>query len=1134
MRAPTTEQRPTSQASSRAAWREPGWRNTLATWTGRLLLVGALASLLSLLSRRNTGFNVIMDVLGWFNIPSEPSLFVACVALILSGGVRRRFRAAHTAVSFIMALAVLDSLSRMFWRKESLEIMERLHVHGSYREWARFQTSPVVAATLFVLSVTIFVFFVMSRRAFPAKLSVGAKRAALVTLVGGMSLSVVVAIALTAIFPRTLSGTDEIVIWAVRAAFGMRTPPEIPRFDGDMGYHWVFAVTGTFSALVLLFSVLVLWRSGRSGSLTNADEELHLRRLLLEYGEDDSLGYFATRRDKQVVFSPDGRAAVTFRKEGSVSVASADPVGRPESWPAAIEAWLRDCSTHGLYPAVLSASSAGATAYVAAGLKAWSLGDEAVIDVDSFTLRGRVMRPVRQAVTRVERSGYTTEVRRHEELSDAELAEIEHLAEAWRGNETERGFSMALNRLGDRSDGRCVVITAHDATGAIRGFLSFVPWGTRGLSLDLMRRDRAAENGLNEFMVAHLVEAAPALGVRRISLNFAVFRNVFAEADEVGAGPITRVTDKLLSFASRFWQLETLYRSNDKYRPYWVPRYLCYDPELTVPRAGLAMGVAEGFMPLIGPRLLVGPKPSEHQPPRSEPDFLERVRQQEEESLTPKLPEPKRSEQQRVRRGKLALMEEAGVDPYPVEVPRTSTLADVVAMHQGLGPDVRTGDRVSVTGRVRAWRNFGGVCFAVLEENGVRLQAMATREATPTECMKHWRRWIDLGDIISVTGEVVTSKRGELSVLVQEWEMAAKCLSPIPDLRSGFTDPDARVRNRSLDLIVNQDSLDMLRRRSRGVRAMRDAFDQRGYTEVETPMLQAVHGGASARPFKTHINAYGMDLFLRIAPELYLKRLAVGGMQKVFELNRNFRNEGADATHNPEFTSLEAYDAFGDYTTMRVLTREVLLAVARAVNGEEVALRPQPDGTVERVDLSGEWPVIPVYEAVSKAVGVTLTSASSREEVAAVCARHDVDCPREKTAGELVVELYDELVEGQTTFPTFYTDFPVETSPLTRGHRSDPKLSERWDLVAFGAEIGTAYSELVDPVEQRKRLTEQSLKAAAGDVEAMSLDESFLGALEYAMPPTGGLGIGVDRAIMMMVGAPIRATLAFPFVRPQG
>ena len=1123
-----------SGVRSRRGWRDEGWRDEVATWAGRLLLVAALVSLVAIPVRRNTFLNVVMDVLGWFDIPSEPSLFVVCMTLVLSGGVRRRFRAAHTALVFIMGLAVFDSVMRIFFRTESLLMLDRLHVHGAYRDWARFQASPIVSSVTLAISVASFALVLASRRAFKTRLSEGAKRASLVALLSGWAFSVLVTVALTLFFPRSLDTVGQRVVWGIRSAFGVRTPPDTPGFAGHHGHQWVFGIGSVLSTLALLFAVLVLWRSGRVRGLTDADDELRLRALLLEHGEDDSLGYFATRRDKSALFAPDGRAALTFRNEGSVSVASADPVGRRESWNGAIEGWLEQCAEHGLYPAVLSASADGAQAYVDAGLKAWSLGDEAIIDVDAFTLQGRTMRPVRQAVTRVERAGYSTHVRRHEELSGQELDEISRLADAWRGNETERGFSMALNRLGDRADGRCVVITAHDESGAVRGFLSFVPWGARGLSLDVMRRDRAAENGLNEYMVAHLVEAAPALGVRRISLNFAVFRNVFADADEVGAGPVTRLSDKALSFASRFWQLETLYRSNDKYRPEWVPRYLCYDPELTVPRAALAMGVAEGFVPLLGPRLLVGPKPADHQPPRPEVDFVERVQALEAESLTPRVPEPRRSEQQRVRRAKLTQMAEAGVEAYPPRVPRTTTVADVVARHPDLAPDAATGERVSVTGRVRALRDLGGVSFVVLEENGVRLQAMATRDGTPEPALGRWGHWIDLGDIISVSGEVVTSKRGELSVLVDSWQMAAKCLSPVPDLHSGFRDPDARVRQRSLDLIVNADSMEMLQARSRGVRAFRDAFDDLGYTEVETPMLQAVHGGASARPFKTHINAYGMDLFLRIAPELYLKRLAVGGMQKVFELNRNFRNEGADATHNPEFTSLEAYDAYGDYTTMRHLTREVLLAVARAVHGEEIALRPMSDGSVERVDLSGPWPAVPVHEAVSKACGVTLTSASTREEVAAVCETHGIDAPREKGAGELVVELYDELVEARTTFPTFYTDFPVETSPLTREHRDDPRLSERWDLVAFGAEIGTAYTELVDPVEQRRRLTEQSLKAAAGDVEAMSLDESFLGALEYAMPPTGGLGIGVDRTIMMLLGAPIRATLAFPFVRPQG
>jgi lysyl-tRNA synthetase class 2 len=302
---------------------------------------------------------------------------------------------------------------------------------------------------------------------------------------------------------------------------------------------------------------------------------------------------------------------------------------------------------------------------------------------------------------------------------------------------------------------------------------------------------------------------------------------------------------------------------------------------------------------------------------------------------------------------------------------------------------------------------------------------------------------------------------------------------------------------------------------------------------VETPVLQTVHGGASARPFETTINAYGLPLYLRIAPELYLKRLVVGGVQRVYELGRNFRNEGADATHNPEFTALEAYQAWADYEVMRELARDLVLAAAVAVHGRPVALRRAADGTVAEHDLSGPWPVVPVHEAVSKATGAVLTPDSTAAEVRDVARGHGVHVPSGASPGEAVAALYDALVEPATTGPTFYTDFPVETSPLTRGHRDDPRLAERWDLVAFGMELGTAYSELVDPVEQRRRLTEQSLRAAAGDAEAMQLDEDFLRALEHAMPPTGGLGLGVDRVVMLLTGGPIRSTLTFPFTRPE-
>lgn len=1116
-------------------WRDAGWRDSVAIFYSRLLILAGVLSFLGIVVRHNAVLEIGMDVLGWVNVPSEPSLIVACLCFVLSGGLRRRFRPAHTVLSVLMVLSALSAIVMAIFGPNGPLATSHLRIHGVYGEWLFFSSHPVVRWVVVAVSLLSLGIVLAARPAFRARLSDGSRLAAVITMALGWFASFLTALLLLTLFVRHVPHTGDRVRMALRSSVGVRFQPGTPGVEFVRVPHWIFDIASTMTAIAFIVALLVLWRSGRVAGLQSANDELQLRSLLHKFGDGDSLGYFATRRDKSVIFSSDRQAAVTFRNQGSVSVASADPVGDPASWTDAIAAWLHHCADHGLYPAVLSASSYGAKSYVHAGLKAFNLGDEAIIDVDTFTLRGAAMRPVRQAVTRVERAGYTAVVRRHDELSQDELAEIARLADQWRGSENERGFSMALNRLADPSDGRCVLVTAHDQHGAIRGLLSFVPWGNRGLSLDLMRRDPACENGLNEYLVSHLVEAAPALGVQHVSMNFAVFRNVFVSAQEVGAGPITRLSDRLLSFASKFWQLETLYRANEKYRPRWVPRYLCYDAQLTVPRAAWAMGVAEGFIPSFGPSALVGPRRPDVQAAGRDAAFVQQVHVLQERARTVEVCEPRLSQQQRVRRAKLDEMTRQGFEPYPVSVPRTHTIDQIVAEYAGtnLGADVRTGNKVCLTGRVRALRDLGGVAFAVLEDGDSRIQVMATQSETCRAELARWKKWTDLGDIVSVTGQMATSHSGELSVLMHSWQMAAKCLSPIPHLHAQFRDPDARVRNRSLDLIVNADSRDMLLRRSRGVRAFRNAFDALGYAEVETPMLQTVHGGASARPFKTHINAYSTDLVLRIAPELYLKRLAVGGMHKVFELNRNFRNEGADATHNPEFTSLEAYDAYGDYNTMRVLTRQVLLEVATAVNGAPVALRPDAEGNVQRIDLSGEWPTVTVHEAVSKAVGVKLTSASTRAEVAAVCARHDVPAPREMSAGELIVELYDEFVEKQTTFPTFYTDFPVETSPLTRTHRSDPKLSERWDLVAFGAEIGTAYSELVDPVEQRRRLTEQSLKAAAGDVEAMSLDESFLAALEYAMPPTGGLGIGVDRTIMMLLGAPIRATLAFPFVRPQ-
>jgi lysyl-tRNA synthetase class 2 len=336
-----------------------------------------------------------------------------------------------------------------------------------------------------------------------------------------------------------------------------------------------------------------------------------------------------------------------------------------------------------------------------------------------------------------------------------------------------------------------------------------------------------------------------------------------------------------------------------------------------------------------------------------------------------------------------------------------------------------------------------------------------------------------------------------------------------------------------VDLIVRPEARDVARLRSTVVRSVRDSLHARGYLEVETPILQQIHGGANARPFETHSNAYDMDLHLRIATELHLKRLLVGGFEKVFEIGRQFRNEGADSTHNPEFTSLEVYETYGDYETMRVLTQELIQEAATAVYGAPVARRPDADGRMVELDLAGDWPVKTVCGAVSEALGEQVATDTPVADLQRHASRIGLDLDPHASWAFVLEEIYGVLCEATTTTPVFFTDFPKENAPLTREHREDPRLAEKWDLVIFAAEQGTAYSELVDPLEQRRRLTEQSVLAAGGDPEAMQLDEDFLTALEYGMPPTGGLGMGVDRLVMMLTGASIRETLAFPTVRPR-
>ncbi len=491
-------------------------------------------------------------------------------------------------------------------------------------------------------------------------------------------------------------------------------------------------------------------------------------------------------------------------------------------------------------------------------------------------------------------------------------------------------------------------------------------------------------------------------------------------------------------------------------------------------------------------------------------------------------PGPSVPEQMQVRLAKVERMRAAGIDPYPVGYPRTHTIAEVRTAFGELPADAVTGTVVGVAGRVVLSRNSGKLCFATLRDGTGDLQVMISLDRVGADALAAWKQDVDLGDHVGVTGEVISSRRGELSVLADSFAVTAKALRPLPDKYRGLTDAESRVRQRYVDLIANPAARRTAEVRAAVTRSVREELHARGFLEAETPVLQTLHGGANARPFTTHINAFDLDLYLRIALELYLKRLVVGGIERVYEIGRIFRNEGADATHNPEFTMLEVYQAYGDYNTMATLTRELIQAAAEVAHGRQVAVRP--DGT--EVDISGPWREETVYGALSAAIGAEITPGTSEQELRKYAAEQGIELKPGWDQAQVVLELHEHLVEAATFEPTFYRDFPVEVAPLTRQHRSDPRLAEKWDLVAFGTEIGTAYSELVDPIEERARLTAQSLLAAGGDPEAMQLDEDFLRALEYGMPPSGGMGMGIDRMLIMLTGAPIRETVLFPLVKP--
>jgi lysyl-tRNA synthetase, class II len=485
-------------------------------------------------------------------------------------------------------------------------------------------------------------------------------------------------------------------------------------------------------------------------------------------------------------------------------------------------------------------------------------------------------------------------------------------------------------------------------------------------------------------------------------------------------------------------------------------------------------------------------------------------------------------EQLRIRREKRAGILKRGAQAYPVSVPRTTSLLAIRQKHKELAIDVSTGIIESVTGRVIFKRDTGKLCFANLREgDGTELQAMFSLDKIGEEQLEIWKSEIDLGDIVSVTGEVITSKRGELSILANSFTLAAKALRPLPVEHKPLSE-ESRVRMRYVDLIVRPEARENARLRPAVMRSLRNTFNSRNFLEVETPMLQVMHGGAAARPFKTFSNAYEMDLFLRIAPELYLKRCVVGGLEKVFEINRNFRNEGADSSHSPEFAMIESYEAYGDWNSMAELTRTLVQDAAKEVFGSHVV--KHHDG--RELDLGGKWKEISLFDAISDAIGEKVSAQTSNDDLKKIATKLGIKCDPKWVTGKLAEVIFEHAGVDKLTGPTFVKGFPIDTSPLVRAHRETLGIAEKWDLYIEGFELATGYSELIDPVIQRERLVEQTKLAATGDLEAMGLDEDFLRAMEYGMPPMGGMGMGVDRLLMALTGLGIRETILFPLVKP--
>jgi lysyl-tRNA synthetase class 2 len=482
------------------------------------------------------------------------------------------------------------------------------------------------------------------------------------------------------------------------------------------------------------------------------------------------------------------------------------------------------------------------------------------------------------------------------------------------------------------------------------------------------------------------------------------------------------------------------------------------------------------------------------------------------------------SELRQQRLQKLNEVRNLGINPYPYRYTISHSSTDIIQSFDELESSE---EKVSVAGRIKTIRRHGKTSFAHLADEAGYIQIYIRRDDVGEDLFTLFRL-LDIGDIVGVKGPVFKTRTGEITVLVEVVALLSKSLLPLPEKWHGLRDKEIRYRQRYLDLIMNPEVREAFRIRTEVIRTMRAFLDERGFLEVETPVLQPIYGGASARPFVTHHNALDVDFYLRIADELYLKRLIVGGLEKVYEFAKDFRNEGMDRTHQPEFTQLELYQAYIDYNDLMSLVQEMISTVAQRVLG---TMEIEYQG--HRIDLNPPWDRMSLFESIQQYSNVDV-STMDIQGLRRFCQERDVDVDERFGRGKLIDEIYSELVEPHLIQPTFITDHPVEMSPLAKRHRSNPDLTERFEPVIGGGEIGNAFSELNDPLDQRERFEQQRKLLEAGDEEAQVLDEDFLRALEYGMPPTGGLGIGIDRLVMLFTNSPsIRDVILFPQMRPE-